>query len=258
VRAAYKFLPAYRSTRRDASAILVASRATRDQLNPECHDKCVYIPENGLDAGVLAAPLAKSSAPPLRIMFVGRLVPYKGAEIVLEAAAPLLYSGQALLDIVGDGPEAEVLREGAVRRNIADKVRFHGWLPHEEALRHMADAHILAFPSIREFGGAVVIEAMALGAVPVVIDYAGPSEIVTERTGFRIPLGARSELVERYRAVFDRLLAEPDTLAAMAAAGRTRVEAYYTWQRKAEQTMEVYRWVLGERPDKPEFGILSS
>jgi glycosyltransferase involved in cell wall biosynthesis len=257
VRSAYKLLPAYRSTRRDASAIAVASLATRDQLTANYHEKCVYIPENGLDAGVLQSAPEKAPAPPLRIIFVGRLVPYKGAEIVLEAAAPLLEEGQATLDIIGDGPEAEALREAADRHGVASHVRFHGWLAHEDALRHLAGAHVLAFPSIREFGGGVVIEAMALGAVPVVVDYAGPAEVVTESTGFRVPLGPRPELIARYREVFERLLREPNILSEMASSGRERVEAHYTWQRKADQTVEVYRWVLGQRLDKPDFGILT-
>ncbi|MCC6142849.1 MAG: glycosyltransferase [Candidatus Hydrogenedentes bacterium] len=257
VRSAYKLLPAYGGTRRFAAAIAVASRATEQQLNSDCHGKCVYIPENGLDDTVLAAPAEKASSPPLRIIFVGRLVPYKGAEIALEAAAPLLAAGQATLDIIGDGPEAESLRNLAQLRELGSGITFHGWLDHDEVLSRMAQAHVLAFPSIREFGGAVVIEAMALGAVPIVVDYAGPAEVVTGGTGFRVPLGPRPVLIGRYREIFEQLLKEPATLAAMAAAGRQRIADYYTWQKKARQTVEVYRWVLGQRPDRPNFGILT-
>jgi len=59
-----------------------------------------------------------------------------------------------------------------------------GWVNHLEIPRRLAAADVFGFPSIREFGGAVVLEAMAQGCVPLIVNYGGPAELATRETGF--------------------------------------------------------------------------
>jgi glycosyltransferase involved in cell wall biosynthesis len=118
----------------------------------------------------------------------------------------------------------------------------------------MGRAHVLGLPSVREFGGGVVLEAMALGVVPLVVDYGGPAELVTARTGLKVPLGTRAEIVAGLREHLEELCAKPERVAALGRAASHRIERHFTWEAKARQVLEVYRWVLGERPDKPDFG----
>ncbi|MEZ1817429.1 glycosyltransferase, partial [Pseudomonas aeruginosa] len=90
-----------------------------------------------------------------------RLVPYKGPHILLDAIAPFARSGQMVLDIIGEGPMLPELTAQADSLGIADTVTFHGHLPHQQVQQILAAANLLTFPSIREFGGGVVLEAMA-------------------------------------------------------------------------------------------------
>jgi glycosyltransferase involved in cell wall biosynthesis len=96
---------------------------------------------------------------------------------------------------------------------------------------------------------------MALGLVPVVVDYGGPGEHVSPASGFAVPLGRRDEIVARLRAVLEALVRDPSVLGPMGRAARERVRRHFTWQAKAEQVLEVYRWVTGRRADKPDFGL---
>ncbi len=252
VRGAHRLLPGYGSSRARAAALVAGSRATWDQIERH-HDRTVYIPENGVDPARF--PEAPGPRPgPLRVGFVGRLVPYKGADMLVEAAAPHVREGRMVLDIVGDGPQRAALERIVAAAGVAGGVALHGWVPHDQVQALLARCHLLGFPSVREFGGAVVLEAMALGVVPVVVDYAGPGEHVTGSTGFRIPLGSRGEIVERLRRVLGDVAARPAQLAPLAGAARERVRSLYTWDAKARQLLEVYRWVLGEAP-KPDFGM---
>lgn len=256
VRGAYRLNPSYRSLRSSASAIIVGSLETLRQEDVRLRAKCVYIPENAVDPGIFASHrAARPATPPLRIAFVGRLVPYKGADILVEAAAPLVRDGAVVLDIIGDGPDAGRVDETIQRERISDRVERPGWVVHGELAGRLARAHVLGFPSIREFGGGVVLEAMALGVVPVVMDYGGPGELVTSDTGYKVPLGPRARIVDELRQVLRMLAARPEVLAVRASRAVERIAQKFTWEAKARQVLEVYRWVLGHRRDRPEFGF---
>jgi glycosyltransferase involved in cell wall biosynthesis len=254
VRDAYKLLPGYRSTLENAAAVLVGSQATFAQLPQRHRTRAVYLPENAVDPARFPAVARPSPRKPLRVIFVGRLVPYKGADMLIEAIAPLLSKGELELEIVGDGPDMPTLRRLIGELGLSDKVSLSGWIAHTELHERMARADIFGFPSIREFGGGVVLEAMAMGLVPVVADYAGPRELVSAATGIRVPLGRRAELVAGFRRALEQLADQPDRVRAMGTRARERVLELFTWDAKARQTCEVYRWVLGAR-EKPDFGM---
>jgi glycosyltransferase involved in cell wall biosynthesis len=253
VREGYKLLPGYRSTRRHASAIITGSRDTREQVTKPYRDKTVYIPENAVDPARFTRRKLDSVTLPLKVAFVGRFTLYKGADMLLEAAAPLVRAGRVELDLIGDGIQAPALRALAAREGLPDTM-FAGWIKHHRLQERLGRSDVFAFPSIREFGGAVVLEAMALGLVPVVMDYGGPAELVTPSTGLLLPMGPRGEIVASMRAVLERLAEHPDEIRPMGERARARVMTRFTWDAKAAQVLEVYRWVLGKR-EKPDFGM---
>lgn len=252
VRGAYKLLPGREATLRAAAAILVGSRHTESEIPDAYREKCVYIPENAIDPERFNLRAAIPGEGPLRICFVGRLVPYKGADMLLEAAAPLVRAGRARIEIIGDGPMRADLEALTAREGITAGVTFHGWLEHREVQKVMASCSLLGFPSIREFGGGVVLEAMALGLAPLIVDYAGPGELVTPGTGFKVPIGPREQIIAGVRAELERLVDRPEEIAQAGAAAFDRVQEKFTWARKAEQIAEVYDWVLGRRADRPD------
>lgn len=255
VRGAYRVLPWSGSTRRCASAIIAGSRDTLAQFTPRERERCVYIPENGLDLSRFPEESLEREPGPLRVVFVGRLVPYKGADMLLEAASDLVRAGRATITVVGDGPMMPELKALAERLGLGDGVAFAGWVKHTELRAHLARAHVFGFPSIREFGGAVVLEAMAMGAVPVIVDYGGPSELIGPSSGIAVPIGPRAQIVDGVRRALERLAGAPEALGPMADAARRRARSQFSWEHKARQVLEVYRWVLGERAQKPDFGL---
>lgn len=254
VRRVYKLLPGYRSTRKYASAIIVGSNFTREDMPPFAHPKCVYIPENGIDLGRFGAARSGHRGKPLKAAFVGRLVPYKGADILLEATADYLRAGELAVEIVGDGPQRGELEELCRHLDVVGSVRFHGWMPHEKVQDVLRSCDFLGFPSIREFGGGVVLEAMALGVVPVVADYAGPGELVDQTTGIRVVFRDKESLVAGFRDAIGDLIRTPDRLNRLRAAAQQQVLTKLTWEAKAGQIMAIYDAVLHSSPlDKLDF-----
>ena len=253
IRAAYRLLPGRSGTLR-ADALLVGSRDTMRDIPKKHQDRIVYMPENAIDPDRFwrqADHDAFLQGGPLKACFIGRLVPYKGADMLIDASAPFLSDGRMEIDIVGDGPMLPDLAERAKGFNGA--VRLHGWQKHDVVQDIASKCNILAFPSIREFGGGVVLEAMALGLCPVVVNYAGPGELVTETTGIRVPIGTRADVVIGVRAALEACLNDRRRVVSMGDTSRQRVAELFTWQRKAEQILCVYDWILGRRGTKPDF-----
>lgn len=251
VRNVYKLNPFRRQTLNNAKAIVVGSRHTGSEIPDALQGKTIFIPENAVDPQRFNQPAMPYESGPVRGCFIGRLVPYKGCDMLIEAAQPMLADGRMTLDVLGDGPELAALKEQAQTLGVADAVTFHGWVEHQKVQDVARNAHLLTFPSIREFGGGVVLEAMALGLVPVICDYAGPAELVTDETGFKVPMGTRDQIVAKFRETLDSICQTPSQLAPMAQAARTTIQDHFTWSAKARQLRQVYDWALQGTP-KPE------
>lgn len=251
IRGLYRALPGRQGTLR-ADAILAGSRQTLRDIPARHHARCLWLPENAIDPARFwrqADHAAAVAGGPMRACFIGRLVPLKGVDMLLEAAAPLLSSGRMELEIVGDGPMLAPLRALAIP--FGGAVRFHGWKAHAEVQDIAAGCTLLTFPSIRDFGGGVVLEAMALGLCPVVMDYAGPAELVDDATGYKVPMTDRAGVVAGLAAALLHCADHPAEVATKGAAAQARAQAAFTWARKAEQVARVYDWVIegGDKPD---------
>lgn len=259
IRSAYKLLPGYASTLRCASAIVCGSLHTQQELGSQHQDKTIYIPENAIDPSRFPSnPLGiKSRNRPLKVCFLGRLVPYKGADMLLQACLPLIDEGLVTLDIVGDGPQRDSLVALASRTSKPQAITFHGWIAHKQVHKVLGNADLLGFPSIREFGGGVVLEAMALGVVPLVIDYAGPGELVNDLCGFKLKMASRDEIVLDLNCVLRDIAQAPDKLSEKSHACVKRVLSLYTWSVKANQIKSTYEWVLGRKEIKPSFAFIN-
>ncbi len=247
VRRLYKLMPAYRSTRRYSSAIIVGSKYTYEEMPQWAKYKCTYIPENGVDSEYCEGAVKRSASLPLKAAFVGRLVPYKGADMLLEAAADFLRAGQLELHIIGDGPQRPLLEMMVDRLNIRSSVHLHGWVSHVEVKDMLKACDFMALPSVREFGGGVVVESMALCVTPIVADYAGPSELVDDETGIRVPFQDKKSLVDGLRLEIGNVVRCPTILDELGEAARQKVARELTWEAKANQILAVYEAVLAAK-----------
>jgi len=80
-------------------------------------------------------------------------------------------------------------------------------------------------------------------------------ELISNASGFRIPLASRDRLVTSLQRTFMEVASNPAILVSMRKAGIERVGRWFTWESKANQLLEIYRWVLGDRATKPDFGM---
>jgi len=189
------------------------------------------------DATVLRARLGLSR--PV-VGFVGRLVPEKGVDLLMDALEPL----DAQLLVVGDGPARPAL-ERRVATWPPGRAVFTGAVAHEAVPDYLAALDTLVLPSRTtstwaEQFGHVLIEAMAAGVPVVGSSSAAISEVVAD-AGLLFPEGDAHVLRAHLRA----LLGDGALRRALIARGRTRVGREYTHAVIASAQRDIYAHVLG-------------
>jgi glycosyltransferase involved in cell wall biosynthesis len=253
LRGLYRCLPFARSTYSKSAAIIAGSSHTFGEFS-QYRDKLFFVPgENGIDPVLFNGRRRPGVVPDgrLRLVFVGRLIPLKACDLALRASAPLLRSGAAHFTIVGDGPERERLEALSKELGTEAAVTFTGWLKTPETLAQFEQADVLVFPSLREFGGAVVFEALGLGAVPIVADFGGPGDIVTDKVGYKIALTNEAEMIRKLESILTRLANDRDHLETLRQGGMAYAREELTWDGKARAVSTILRWAAGGGP-KPD------
>ena len=253
LRGCYRYMPFARSTYQKAAAIIAGSSHTFSEF-ASYREKLFFVPgENGLESSLLqrCEGVRSRHERKLRFVFVGRLIPLKACDLALRGSAHHLRTGAAHFTVVGDGPERKNLQELAVSLGIEKAVTFTGWVERADALKQLARADVFVFPSLREFGGAVVFEALGLGAVPVVADFGGPGDIVTPEVGYKIGLTSESDFVRELATVLDRLALDSHHLETLRQQGMAYARERLTWEGKARAFSGVLQWATGNgaKPD---------
>jgi glycosyltransferase involved in cell wall biosynthesis len=256
----YRYLPFSRSTYRDAAAIITASSQTYSEF-ATYSDKLFFVPENGVSRSMLESngdsPKAHDH---LELIFVGGLVPRKACDLALRAAASILRAGAARFTVVGDGPERGRLEQLVTTLGIDKAVVFCGWTSHKEVIDRLRTADVLVFPSLRDFGGGVVFEALALGTVPVVVDFGGPGDIIYPDVGYKVPLTNESDIVGQIEKALAELADDRSLLERLQQQAMTYARDRLTWDAKAQTTTRVLQWVVrqGPKPDLPPPKLLAA
>lgn len=244
----YRFMPFARSTYRNAAAILAASSHTYAEFVSH-REKLFFVSENGISCSVcLGMSRNQHFGSRLALIFVGGLIPCKACDLALRAAAPLLREGVASFTILGDGPERSRLEQLATSLGIDENVSFCGWVSHEEVMRRLQSADVLLFPSIRDFGGGVIFEALAAGAVPIVADFGGPGDVVNPKVGFKVALTNEADMVSNMEKILGRLANDRALLDRLRQAGMSYAREQLTWDAKAQHTARILNWVVGRGP----------
>jgi glycosyltransferase involved in cell wall biosynthesis len=253
LRDAYKWLPYARSSYSKSAAILAAFQHTIDRLPPEDRDRMIDFPEVGIDPTLFGAPADRPVKDQVTFLYAGRLVPYKCPDVAVSAMAANPNLRKHKLIVAGDGPEMPHLQELVKQNQLEGCVELIGRRTQAEIGQLMRSSDIFAFPSIRELGAGVVVEAMATGLPTIVVDYGGPGGLITASNGIKVPLGNKEHLIKHFAAEMETLADDPARRQKLGQQAREDAVRIYDWTAKGKKTAEVYEWVMGKRPSKPDF-----
>ncbi|MUV88782.1 glycosyltransferase [Halapricum sp. CBA1109] len=142
---------------------------------------------NAIDTGAITETATGESSD---IVTVCRQVEWKGVRGLIDAVAAVADSvPDATLHVIGDGPHQQRFERYAARTVDADRVVFHGRVPHDDVLEHVADSRVFALNSTYEGLPHAVLEAMACGTPAVVSDAGGNPSGRRRGVGVRRPAG---------------------------------------------------------------------
>ena len=184
---------------------------------------------------------------PLRLLFVGNLIPRKGLHHVLDAMT-LLPAQTCTLSVVGSqevdrGYALRVQRQAGTQR-LAERIQWLGAVDTGRLQQLYASHHVLVMPSRHEGFGIVYLEGMGYGLPALASDSGGAAEwVLPGETGFLIPIGRSDELAERIRW----LHGQRSELARMGESARQAAQVHPTWESSAAAIRHFLQEIIDAR-----------
>ncbi|MEY3202427.1 MAG: hypothetical protein RIR70_1977 [Pseudomonadota bacterium] len=175
--------------------------------------------------------------------FIGSFYAYEGLGVLIDAFASVrAVMPEAVLLLVGGGPEEAALRAKVTQAGLSDAVRFTGRVAHEAVARHYDLIDLLVYPRLAMRLTELVtpikpLEAMAQGRVVLASDVGGHRELIAHgRTGVLFQAGS----TEALRDTLIEMIASPSRWPALAIAARQFVEQERTWDKSVARYQPVF------------------
>lgn len=243
----FKHDPFFIISQNRAKAILVCNKEAFDALPRKWQHKMHLFPVNGIsqkDISLLAQKIKKETNKFL-VLTAGKLIKIKAFDLAIEAFKEFSKKApNAGLIIIGDGPELSNLKKIVSELKLEEKVIFEGWMPREKLLQKMLDCDIFLFSSLRDGGGAVVVEAMAAGKPVVCLDIGGPGFHINNKYGIKIKPDNPKQAIKKMADALKLLYCNKRLREKLGRVARKRVESFYLWDRLGERLLEIYKNVL--------------
>ena len=253
-RARFDWDPFLRRTYNAADLILLVGSYMYDLLPERYHHKCKVMLEVGVEANEYKATrtLSADNRQPLKLLYAGRIVPYKGLIYALRALERLPAEAKSKIEftVIGDRGESgyeQTCKDFVKTRGLEKIVTFLPFKPKHEVLAHYDASDMFVFPSLAEAGGTVVLETMAMSRPILAVRRGGPAESVAPEAGFLIDPRDPEYLVEQIKETLLQVLANRSLIVEKGAGARKTVEERFDWSKKGEALMAIYEQVLGMR-----------
>lgn len=215
--------------------VICTSHATRsavDELASPGSSVVAYPGTGRFETDIDAAGIeSRAHEPgPLRVLFVGSIIPRKGLHTLIRGLGRVPDDGWRLT-VVGDQEVApdyhDTVQRWVDKLDVRGRVRFTGQLPAAALAAELAAHHVLAVPSTYEGFGMVYLEGMGFGLVPLATTAGGPSDFISDgEDGFLVPPDQPPAIAGRIQSVID----DREKLARLGRAARERYEAHPSWE----------------------------
>jgi glycosyltransferase involved in cell wall biosynthesis len=179
------------------------------------------------------------------------LIDWKAIDIVLAAMHRLKDQLRVSFEIIGDGPMRETWQDLSNQLGLGANVQFTQWLSQEECALRLQQADVFMLPSLFECGGAVVLEAMAMGLPVIATAWGGPADYLDQSCGILVKPDSRESLIAGFASAMTMLIQSPALRERLGQAGFARARAEFDWERKVDRITDLYELAIKNRTDHP-------
>ncbi len=223
------------------NVILAANKSTTSSLTRQERAVARPMMEIAVDPAQFVAtpwPAAPTVDNPLRLVFVGRLIPAKALSLLFDAMIELKSEFPVHLTVIGDGPMRDTWERHAAP--LGNAVQFTGAQAAAFVASAIERSHALCLPSVRESGGAVLLEAMSCGRPVIGIAHGGPGEIITPEVGWLVqPFNVRA-VIEGLKDALRDIFTHPAAWSQRGRRGREFAETSHSWDARLSRIGEIY------------------
>ena len=237
--------PLYLKGQGRAKALLLCNQESISSVPKRWTNKVHSFPVNGISAQNLPDREPTRTPGKFRVLSAGSLIKVKGFGLAIKAFRGLAadHPDSEML-IIGSGPELPKLVNLVEKLQLEEKVRFVGAIPQDRLFQEMAEADVFLFPSLRDGGGSVVIEAMAMGKPVICLDTGGPAMHVDCKLGIKVTPSSVSQTVDDLEEGLKRLYLDPVLRRKLGEAAETYARNTYEWDSLGTRLMEIYELCL--------------
>lgn len=201
-----------------------------------------------LDAGpdIYATEQGGDGSRPFELLFLGRVIPNKGPDLLVEALAELKRRGHSVKLVIAGPCSSEyyaLLSSRVDRLGVSDETSFIGFVTGERKAEAFSGADAFVLPSYTEGFSMAALEAMSWGLPVVLSKQCNFPEAAEAGAGLEVEPGAGP-----LAAAIEWLLEEPERAQMMGRRARSLVEQKYTWDAIGAEVLEAYRRLLPRRP----------
>lgn len=226
-------LPAYRLQFERSRAILITLEYVKDIIEEKYHSKMVEIFDTGIDCQLYKKDPAQQETENFTILFVGRLVKYKGAELLVKAIHQLKVTRRLkeniFVHLVGSGAEEETLQNLVNQYQLGDTITFFGNISKEEVKSHYQESSLFCYPSLKEASGNALLEAMSFELPIITIDNGGPKYMCPDQGAIKIPITDEITIVNEIANSILKLYEDKELANRMGKLNREYCIEEYDW-----------------------------
>ena len=248
--------PRVRRAAAAAAAVLAANEQVRRELSAALGVEPRVLLETGIREVRAPRRWADRAPGPLRVVWAGETLHRKGLHLALRALRALRAEGtEAELLVLGDGADAGTLAG-------VPGVDFRGWVTRAQVFEAYREGDVLAFTSLRDTSGNVVLEAMADGLPVVYLDHQGAHDMGSPEAGIPVPVTTPAASVAGLVAGLRALATDPARYDRLSA-GAVEQARRFLWTRNGDAVNALYLDLLGRAPEAdggaptatPEVGV---